>query len=95
MKKYLLLHVGFEPPTPEIMEAWNKWFASLEDVGVDMGGFSGAKEINLDGIKDLPMDLEAATGFNIIEAENMAEAEKIAEKCPFITSIRVYEIRSM
>lgn len=57
MKKYLLLHVGFKPPTPEIMEAWNKWFASLEDVGVDMGGFSGAKEINQDGIKDLPMDL--------------------------------------
>ncbi len=95
MKKYLLLHVGFEHPTTEIMNAWNKWFTSLEDVQVDRGGFSGAKEINQDGIKNLPMDLEAATGFNIIEAENMAEAEKIAENYPFITSIRVYEIRSM
>jgi hypothetical protein len=95
MKKYLLLHVGFEPPTPEIMDAWNKWFASLENVQVDMGGFSAAKEISQDGVIDLPMNLESATGYNIIEAESLAEAEKIAADCPFITSIRVYELRSM
>ena len=95
MKKYLLLHVGFEPPTPEVMESWNNWFASIKDVQVDMGGFSGGKEISHDGVKDLPFDLEALTGYNVIEAENMEEAEKIAANCPFITSIRVYEYRTM
>ncbi len=95
MKKYLLLHVGFEPPTPEIMDAWNKWFASLKNVQVDMGGFLAAKEISHDGVIDLPMNLESATGYNIIETDSLAEAEKFAADCPFITSIRVYELRSM
>ena len=95
MKKYLLLTIGFEIPTPEIMEGWNKWFDSLADVLVDQGGFSNAKEIDKDGTnRDLPLDLEAVTGYVIIEAENLAEAEKFARKCPSITSIRVYEIRS-
>ena len=26
MKKFVLLHYGFEKPTPEIMAAWGKWF---------------------------------------------------------------------
>ena len=26
MKKFMLLHYGFETPTPEIMGAWEKWF---------------------------------------------------------------------
>ena len=94
MKKYLLLTIGFEMPTPEIMEGWNKWFDSLADVLVDQGGFSKAKEIDKDGItRDLPLDLEAVTGYVIVEAEDLAEAEKIAGQCPSITSIRVYEIR--
>jgi hypothetical protein len=37
----------------------------------------------------------AITGYIVIQAENLQEAEKIAQKCPSITSIRVYEIRSM
>ncbi len=94
MNKYLLLHVGFEPPTPEVMDDWNEWFAAIKDMQVDMGGFSAGKEITHDGVKDLPFNLEALTGYNVIEAASMAEAEKIASKCPFVTSIRVYEYRS-
>ena len=94
MKKYLLLTIGFEMPTPEIMEGWNKWFNSLTDVLVEQGGFSNATEIVKDGTtRDLPMDLEAITGYVIIKANDMAEAEKIAGQCPSITSIRVYEMR--
>ncbi len=26
MKNFLILHYGFEMPTPEEMDAWNKWF---------------------------------------------------------------------
>ncbi len=59
------------------------------------GGFSAAKEIGHDGVIDLPMNLESATGYNIIETDSLAEAEKFAADCPFITSIRVYELRSM
>ena len=94
MKKFLLLHYGFEKPTSEIMNAWNKWFASIADKVVEQGGFSGGREISKDGTKELPWDKECITGFNIIQAESLEAAEKIAKDNPFITSIRVYEIRA-
>lgn len=95
MKRFCLLHYGFEQPTPEIMAAWGAWFASIADCNVEHGGFAGAREISKAGSKDLPWGMESITGFNIIEAESLDEAEKIAAACPFIASIRVYEIRSM
>ena len=93
MKKYLLLHVGFEQPTPEIMEKWNAWFQSIAEVQVEMGGFGKGIEISKSGVKDLPWDANCLTGFNIIEAEDIEAAKKIAGECPFITGIRVYELR--
>jgi hypothetical protein len=39
--------------------------------------------------------MDSITSYNIIEAESLDEAEKIAQENPFIASIRVYEIRSM
>lgn len=95
MKKFMLLHFGFEKPTPEIMEAWGEWFDSIADRTVDQGGFSAAREISSAGTRDLPMGMESITGYNIIEAESLDEAEKIASGNPFVASLRVYEIRSM
>ena len=94
MKKFLLLSIGFEMPTPEIMEAWGKWFGSIADKTVDSGGFSSGIEITRDGSKELPWDLDSITGYLVINAEDMDEAEKIAKTCTIITSTRVYEIRS-
>ena len=93
MKRYMLLHYGFEKPTPEIMEAWGKWFQSIADVTLENGGFHGAaREINHDGVEELTMGPEAITGYSIINAESIEDAEKIAKGNPFIKSIRVYEI---
>ena len=94
MKKFMLLHCGFEKPTPEIMGAWGAWFESIADRTVDQGGFSGGREISASGTEDLPWGKESMTGYNIIEAEDLDEAEKIAQACPFIASVRVYELRS-
>jgi hypothetical protein len=94
MKKFMLLHFGFQKPTPEIMDAWKQWFASIADTQVDQGGFSSGREISKSGTRDLPWDLGSITGYNIIEAENLDAAEKIARANPFIASIRVYEVRS-
>ena len=95
MKKFMLLHYGFELPTPEIMAAWGSWFESIADVQVAQGGFSGGREISNDGTKDLPWDRESITGYNIIEAESLDAAVEIAQGNPFIDSIRIYELRSM
>lgn len=93
MKRFMLLHYGFEPPTPAVMEAWGKWFESIADRQVGQGGFAGGREISSDGIAELPWGPDSITGYNIIEAEDLDEAEGIARDNPFIGSIRVYELR--
>lgn len=93
MKRFMLLHFGFEMPTPEIMAAWSTWFDSIADKTEENGGFhGGAREISETGAKDLPMGPGSITGFSIIRADSLAEAETIAAANPFIDSIRVYEI---
>ena len=92
MKRFMLLHFGFEPPTPEIMAAWEKWFQSVADKTVEHGGFRGGREISRDGTKDLPMGSDSITGYSIITAESLDEAEEIAKGNPFIAGIRIYEV---
>jgi hypothetical protein len=77
------------------MEAWRQWSESIADKQIDQGAFSGGREISKSGTKELPWDMESITGYNLIEAEDLDAAEKIAQDNPFIASIRVYEIRSM
>ena len=91
----MLLHFGFEKPTPEIMQAWGAWFASIAERQIEAGGFAGGKEISSAGTKDLPWGMDSITSYNLIEAESFEEAEKVAKACPFIASVRVYELRSM
>lgn len=93
MKKFMLLHFGFEKPTPAIMEAWKAWFASIADRQVEQGGFSGGREISKNGTRDLPWNLDSITGYNIIKAESLDAAEELARGNPLITSIRIYELR--
>jgi len=95
MKKFLLVHIGFEMPTDEIMAAWGKWFEAIADITVENVGLHSGKEITSGGVKDLPFDDQATTGYTIIQAESLEEAVKIARDCPFITSIRVHEVREM
>ena len=59
VKKFMYLHFGFEPPTPEIMEAWMAWFESISDQQIDQGGFAGGREISKSGTRDLPWDMES------------------------------------
>jgi hypothetical protein len=96
MKKFVFMSVGFETPTPEIQKAWGKWFESIADRTVDSGTPLGAgREVTKNGTKELPVGLESITGYTIINAEGMDEAEQIAKTCPFVTSMRIYEARSM
>jgi hypothetical protein len=94
MKKFVMLHYGFKKPTPEIMEAWGAWFESVEDKIVDKGGhFTRGVEISSQGAVDLPLGIESITGFTVVSAESLEDARKMAESNPFISSIRVYEVR--
>lgn len=94
MKKFVILQTGYETPTDEIMQAYGKWFASVQDKTVEMSTLGKGREITKSGTKKLAMDLDATTGFLIINAENIDEAVKIAESSPVITNVRVYEVMS-
>ncbi|MDX2275585.1 MAG: hypothetical protein NW206_09070 [Hyphomonadaceae bacterium] len=92
MKRFLLLHVGFETPTPEIMQAWRRWFESAASRTGENAGLRNGREISKSGVRDLEMGPDALTGYTIINAEDMSEAEAIARENPFITAIRIYEL---
>jgi hypothetical protein len=95
MKKFVFLFIGFIQPTPEIMRSWTQWIKSVEEKVADIGnGLSQGKEITKNGIMELPMDLDTITAYMVFNAENFDEAEKIAQSCPMITSVKVYELRS-
>lgn len=94
MKKFVFLSYGFKPPTPEIMGAWKSWFDSIKASIVEMGGLGAGREISKAGTKDLPLGLESVTGYVIVNADDLDAAEKMAQGNPYITSIRVYEVRS-
>ena len=93
MKQFMILHVGFEMPTAEIMEKWNQWFADTKSCTLDMGGFNGGVELTKDGQSELGWDDQCLTGYSIIEAESLEAATEIASTNPFITAIRIYELR--
>lgn len=95
MKKFIFLHYGFEKPTPEIMAGWGKWFESIKNHMIDMGSrFGAGREVSRAGTRELPLGLESITGFTIVSAESLDDAEKMAQGNPYISSIRVYELMS-
>jgi len=94
VKKFVFLTYGFEKPTPEIMAAWGNWFESIKGNIIDKGHLSGGREISKAGTKDLPLGLESITGFMIMSADSLDDAEKMAQSNPYISSIRVYEMMS-
>jgi hypothetical protein len=95
MKKFVLTHIGFEQPTEEIMAAWGRWFDEVADVTVENVGLMPGKEVTAGGVKELPFDAQVMTGYTIIEVENQDEAVKLAMSCPFISSVKVQEVREM
>jgi hypothetical protein len=92
MKDFLLLHYGFEKPSPEEMGAWNKWFESIADRQVERAHLPAGRELSHAGTEELPFGKDSLTGFTVIRAEDLDEAEKIARECPIVASTRVYEI---
>ena len=96
MKKFLMLHYGYEEPTAEIMAAWQGWFAKVGDRFADIGSPLGScLEVSKTGRRELSPDMGAATGYSIISAESREDAERLLEGCPIVASVRLYEAMSM
>ena len=93
MNEYLILHYGFEKPTPEEMGSWHGWFESIADRQVERGHLPAGRELSHAGTKDLPFGKDSITGYTVIKADSLDDAEKLAQGCPIVASTRVYEIR--
>ena len=93
MKRFVLVQIGFEMPTPEMMGEWEAWFQSIADITVENVGLGPAVEVTREGTRELPFDQTAVTGYTVIDAESREKAVEIAQSCPFITAVGVYEIR--
>jgi hypothetical protein len=91
VKKFVILSYGFETPTPEIMQAWGKWFESIKDHIVEMARLKDGREISRAGATDLPLGPDSITGYIIVEAASRDDAEQMAARNPYVSSIRVYE----
>ena len=96
MSRYVFVHHGYEEPTEQVMNAWMAWFGEIADSVVDQGApFGPGREVTPTGARDIPAGPEAATGYTVVEAADMAAAEKLLEHCPIITSVRIYEAMQM
>jgi hypothetical protein len=93
MKKFILLTIGFTQPTPEVMGPWMDWFKSIGDRIVEQVGLGNGRDVSKNGnVTNLSMNLEAITGYIVINAKDIEEATEIAKQCPAVTSTKVYEV---
>jgi hypothetical protein len=96
MKKFLVLFHDQWEPKPEIMDAWQAWFAEVGDRFVDSGNpFSAAFEVTRSGSRAISGGDGAATGYAILSVETREEAERLLEASPFVSSVRIYQASAM
>jgi hypothetical protein len=97
MSKFVFLYKGLWPePTPEITDAWTSWFSEIGDSIVDSGNpFGPGREVIDNASTDAPSGPQSITGYSIVSADNIEEAEKLLANCPMITSVLIYEAMPM
>jgi len=98
MKKFVLLYTGTrdQAPTDESLAAWGEWFASLGDQVVDAGNpFGQGREVSASNTTELSPSADGVTGYTLINAQDIDEAEKVALSHPTVPNILVYEALPM
>jgi hypothetical protein len=97
MSKFVFLYKGLWPePTPEVTEAWASWFTEIGDSIVDSGNpFGPGREVSDSDSTDALSGSQSVTGYTIVSADNMDEAEKLLANCPIVTSVLIYEAMAM
>ncbi|MEI6478375.1 MAG: hypothetical protein WCO52_05315 [bacterium] len=101
MQNYVFIYHVDAPikPSDEQMAAWGAWFEKLGDKLVDGGNpFNPKAEAQVKNGK-VTMDVDTASGYSIVKAENLEEAVNLAMSCPMAGAlecgIKVYETMPM
>ena len=96
MKKFVFLYTGYAEPNPDAMDAWMTWFGSIGEQLVDSGNPLGpGREVTGNGTKELTAEASPITGYSIVRADSIDDAEKLLVGCPMIDGVRIYEAMSM
>lgn len=96
MKKFMYLYQGSWEYTEETKAGWGRWFAAVGDRFVDSGNpFCAGRQVTPEGSTDLTPEMSPAVGYSIVNAVDMAEAERLLDGCPIIESVRIYEASQM
>jgi hypothetical protein len=96
VRKYLILFHDQWEQKPDVMAAWQAWFASVGDRLVDSGNPLGAAlEVTRSGSQHLSSTDGAPTGYSIVSAESLQAAERLLDGCPFRSSVRIHEAMAM
>jgi hypothetical protein len=96
VKKYLVLFHDEWAKEPATMDAWQRWFEKVGDRLVDSGNPLGdGLEVTTSGARVLNHDAGTATGYSILSAASLEEAQGLLDGCPFNSSVRVYEAVAM
>lgn len=105
MPHYFFAYLGGEPPkTPEQgqadMQRWKNWVAELGKQAIIPGApLKGTQFVTTESVVDgqIVTSQGKMSGFSVIEAEDMDEAIRIAQNCPFSEQghVAVSEILAM
>lgn len=99
MAKFMYLYYAGKETDAGDDAAWGAWFGSLGDKLVDAGNpldSTGAQAVHAGGkmaVTDRP-----ATGYSIVDVNDMQEALMLAKSCPLVMSdgaVAVYEALPM
>ena len=104
MPKYLYVYHGGSVPKSEdeakrVMDAWGAWFGQMGNAIVDGGNPVGASStVKGDGTVSNDGGANPASGYSLINAENMEVALEKAKGCPILAgggSVEVAEAIDM
>jgi hypothetical protein len=96
VKKFVFLFHDQWEPVPEVQDAWQAWFARIGDRFIDSGTpFGAGVEVTRGGTRELTSADGVATGYSIVSAASLEEAEALLADCPYASSVRVYESMAM
>jgi len=99
MGKYVYVYYAGSDTDAGDSQAWGEWFGKLGDKLVDAGNpfNEGGQAVYQGGV--MPVTDKPITGYSIVSADSMKEAEELAKGCPLVASkdgvVCVYEALPM
>ena len=92
MKRFVLVHHGYLPPTPSVRAAWDEWVRRRVDSIADIGcAFGPGRLVTPDRTYELTLSSNPASGYSVVWAEHLDAAEQLLEGCPIADSVSFYE----